>query len=292
MKILRKSIEAMRPHQWTKNLLIFAPLVFAHKFRELDLWLNCFLAFLSFCLLSSSVYLFNDLFDLKHDRIHPTKQRRPLASGELPAQTGLALAVLLLLLSVIPAVFLPAKFFLVPLLYLILNVLYSTRLKRIPIVDVFVLTSFYVMRLVAGGLVTDIPLSSWLKLFSFFLFLSLAFLKRHTESAEVFAATGEQTAGRGYALSDAQLLVNFGAISGFLAGLVFSLYLFQAETVKSYSRPQYLWLISPIFLFWMSRVWFRAGRGELKSDSVRFLIKDPESLICLAVVLLIGLASI
>jgi 4-hydroxybenzoate polyprenyltransferase len=282
----------MRVYQWSKNLLIFAPVVFAHKFRETQLWWNCFLAFVSFCLLASSVYLFNDLFDLKHDRSHPTKKNRPMASGALPVQTGAVLAVLLLLLSIIPALFLPAKFFLVPLIYVVLNFFYSARLKRVPIIDVFVLTSFYVLRLVAGGLVTDIPLSPWLKLFSFFLFLSLAFLKRHTESATVFAATGQETAGRGYTNGDFRLLVTFGSISGFLAGLVFSLYLFQAETVKNYSRPDYLWLISPIFLLWMSRLWFRAGRGEVQGDPVRFLIKDLESLACLAIVGLIGVASI
>ncbi|MEO6390975.1 MAG: UbiA family prenyltransferase, partial [Pyrinomonadaceae bacterium] len=240
----------------------------------------------------SSVYLFNDLFDLKHDRAHPTKGKRPLASGALPISAGMGLAIALLLISLVPAFFLPLKFWLIPAFYVGLNLLYSARLKRVPIIDVFVLTSFYVMRLVAGGLVTDIPLSPWLKLFSFFLFLSLAFLKRQTESATVFAAAGEEIAGRGYTQSDVRLLITFGSISGLLAGLVFSLYLFQAETVKSYSKPEILWLISPIFLLWMSRLWFRAGRGEVQGDPVKFLMMDWESLAFFAIVGLIGVASI
>lgn len=292
MSFVKPALKAMRVYQWTKNLLIFAPVIFAHKFRDSQLWWNCLLAFVSFCLLASSVYLFNDLFDLKHDRVHPTKKDRPLASGALPVQTGVVLAILLLLLSAIPALFLPLKFVAVPVVYVVLNFFYSARLKRVPIIDVFILTSFYVLRLVAGGSVTDIPLSPWLKLFSFFMFLSLAFLKRQTEAATVFAATGGETAGRGYFNGDYRLLIVFGAISGFLAGLVFSLYLFQAETVKSYSRPEYLWLISPIFLLWMCRLWFRAGRGEVQGDPVKFLIKDWESVFFFLAMGLIGFASI
>jgi len=175
--VLLAWFRAMRPHQWAKNVLVFLPLVAAHAFG-LDDVLAAVIAFCAFCLCASATYIVNDLIDLKHDRRHPKKSRRPFASGLLPVSGGYIVAPCLFSLSLVVAATLPSGFFFLLLIYTITTLMYSLALKAIAVVDVVVLGSLYVIRVVAGGAAVGLYLSPWLLAFSLFLFLGLALTKR------------------------------------------------------------------------------------------------------------------
>jgi len=179
--LLVKIIEAMRPAQWTKNFFIFAALVFARKFFDWPSFLKVAEAFLLYCLLTGSLYLFNDFMDLKEDRAHPIKSRRPLASGAIPP--GLALIIFSIgsLAALLWALALNWPFFLITVAYFLLQVAYSFKLKHIVILDIFVLASGFVIRVAAGGLVINVPISSWLLICTSLLALFIGMSKRRHE---------------------------------------------------------------------------------------------------------------
>jgi len=286
-------LRALRAHQWVKNLLVFVPLLLAHRVFEWELLLRCAWAFAAWSLCASGGYLFNDLLDAEADRRHPYKRRRPVAAGALGvrgaawASTALLAAGLALALA-----WLPASFGLWLLLYLALTVAYTTFLKRLVVVDVLVLAALYTLRVLAGGHAAGVEVSPWLLAFSMFLFLSLAFVKRYTELRTV--ADGAALARRGYAAPDAELLRNFGTASGYLSVLVLALYINQSrEVTHLYRRPELLWLIGPCLLYWLTRVWLLAHRGRLHDDPVVFTVKDPTSYaLGAAVALLIIVATV
>lgn len=281
----------LRVHQWLKNLLLFVPLIAAHQITKLDGWLALFLAFASFCLCASSVYIANDLLDLENDRQHPRKCKRPFASGIVPAWMGVVLAPLLLCSSFVLArhvggSFLPWLFF-----YFVLTCAYSWGLKRLIIVDCLILAMLYTLRIVAGAAAASMSLSFWLLAFAVFLFLSLAFVKRYAE-LEVQLLQGKKKAyGRGYYTSDAPLVQTLGITSGYSAVLVLAFYLNSDIVVKLYRAPVFIWGAVPVMLFWVSWMWMQAHRGKMDDDPLVFAVKDKASLlagVAFAAVLVIG----
>jgi len=178
---IRDLLQSLRPTQWTKNLFIFAPLVFAMDFFKPDRWLQTGAAFALFCLFSGSIYLANDVFDLEEDKRHPKKSMRPLASGRMAKSEAISSAVILAVLSLALAFVLNRNFFIVCLIYGILQLAYSLKLKHVVILDVFLIAAGFVLRVVAGGLVIDVPLSSWLLICTMLLALFLAMSKRRHE---------------------------------------------------------------------------------------------------------------
>ncbi len=273
-------VRALRVHQWIKNLLVFVPVLMAHRVLDAPAMTAAACAFLAWCLCASSVYVVNDLLDLEADRRHPHKRRRPLASGALNKKTAAVLVPVLLLPGLALAfLLLPPLFGLALLLYLSLSTAYSLFLKRLPIVDVMVLAGLYTLRVLSGGIAAGVAVSPWLLAFSMFLFLSLAFVKRYTElrSAASDDAHGE-TSRRGYAREDMELLKSFGTSSGYLSVLVLALYINQSrEVTLLYRSPWALWLIGPCLLYWVTRVWLLASRGRMHDDPVVFTVKDPVS---------------
>lgn len=277
---VRPALRALRAHQWIKNLLVFVPVLMAHRVADTPAMTAAACAFVAWCLAASGVYLVNDLFDLEADRRHPYKRRRPLASGSLDKRTAAALVPLLLLPGLALAfLLLPTLFGLALLLYLLMTTAYSLFLKRLPIVDVMVLAGLYTLRVLSGGIATDVAVSPWLLAFSMFLFLSLAFVKRYTELRA--SATDEAhgaTSRRGYTREDMELLKSFGTASGYLSVLVLALYINQSrEVTLLYRSPSALWLIGPCLLYWVTRVWLLAARGRMHEDPVVFTVKDPVS---------------
>lgn len=271
-------LRALRLHQWLKNLLVFLPLLAAHRAFDVSAMLNTALAFLAFGFCASGVYVLNDLLDLDADRRHPRKRGRPFAAGELRIAYGLVAAPLLALAGFALALLLAPAFAAVLLGYYALTLAYSLRLKRIVMLDVIVLAALYTVRIVAGGVATATPLSFWLLAFSMFLFLSLALLKRHTELVAVLGEGGERASGRGYDVSDLPLLQSLGGASGYLAVLVFALYINSAASEMLYRHPQLLWLLCPLLLYWISRAWMLAHRGGMHDDPVVFAATDRISL--------------
>ena len=275
LKALRR---ATRVHQWAKNVLIFVPLLLAHALHTRG-FLQALAAFACFSLCASSTYIVNDLLDIEADRRHPRKRRRPFAAGDLQAKTGILLSGALLGLSFLIAAFLPAAFLGYLLLYLVTTLSYSLYLKRIVLVDVVLLSGLYTLRLLAGAAATTIPISPWLAGFSIFLFLSLAFVKRFSELQNIRAAGQVPSNGRGYLLSDTEQMRSFGTSSAYASIVVFSLYISGRDVTGLYAHPQRMWLITPIMILWISRVWLLASRGELDEDPVIFAVTDRASLL-------------
>jgi len=271
---LRDVIEVLRIYQWVKNLLIFAVLIANNAFTDLDGCTKAGLAFLAFGLCASSAYLLNDLLDLQFDRLHSRKRERPFASGRLPPTLGLGLAVLLLLVAAIIAAFLPWFFAIVLATYFMTTSAYSLWLKRKVLVDVFVLASLYTLRVIAGAAAAAILPSFWLLAFSMFLFLSLAMVKRYAELNDCRDDSGAAAPGRGYNFADLEVLASLGASSAFTAVLVLALYINSDSVMPTYRLPQAIWLLCPLLLYWLSRLWILARRHRLDDDPIVFAAGD------------------
>jgi 4-hydroxybenzoate polyprenyltransferase len=275
-KWLKPLVRALRLHQWLKNLLVFVPLITAHRFFESDLVVKTFLAFLAFGLCASSVYLVNDLLDLEADRHHPRKWKRPFASGELSLFWGFGLVPLMLGLSFLFSLLLPLPFLAMLVIYYILNLAYCFYLKRMVLLDVIVLAGLYTMRIMVGSASIAIWPSSWLLAFSTFLFLSLALLKRYAELVTMEAESGVVQV-RGYEITDKGLLASLGSGSGYVAVLVLAIYISSGVAEIHYTRHQLVWLLCPLLLYWISYVWLIAHRGGMHDDPLIFTIRDRVS---------------
>ncbi|SAK79776.1 UbiA family prenyltransferase [Caballeronia ptereochthonis] len=280
---LRLVLREMRVYQWVKNFLIFLPLLASHRFTDLRvLGAEC-IAFVTFCFCASSVYLLNDMLDLDADRRHARKCKRPFASGELPLMVGIVLTVVLLLASAALAVLLPVDFIIVLACYFVTTVAYSFVLKRMLLVDVFVLAALYTARIAAGGAAGGITLSYWLIMFSVLIFLSLAMVKRYAElEALLQRSESGEAAGRAYLTQDLGILRSFGTASGYLAVLVLALYMNSADVTLLYRHQQALWFLFGLALFWISRIWMVTFRGQMHDDPIVFAIRDRLSLLVLA----------
>ncbi|MEE9405621.1 MAG: UbiA family prenyltransferase [Algisphaera sp.] len=273
-------LKLLRPHQWTKNLLVFVPLVAGHKLGELGLVFFAFLGFLAFCAAASAIYIVNDLVDIESDRVHQTKRKRPLAAGLVRIPVAMATAGVLLLAAGVLALMAGGAAFLGWVgIYLGLTTAYSFGLKRRVLVDVLLLAWLYTHRVMGGGVVVGIVLSHWLIAFSSFMFLSLAFVKRYAELSRT--QEGEINHRRGYRLCDLPLIGSVGPSCGLAATLVLALYIQSDMSATLYHRPHMLWLMLPLVLFWILRVWLLAFRRELDEDPITFAIHDRMSYVCL-----------
>lgn len=275
-------LKALRVHQWLKNILIFVPLIASHNLTNLPLIMQACLAFLSFGLCASSVYILNDLLDLNSDRHHATKHKRPFASGNMGILLGLGLLPVLLGTSIfIASVWLPTGFLVCLGIYYLLTMVYSFWAKNRIVIDVMFLAGLYTMRIIAGAAAIAVASSFWILAFSMFIFLSLAMIKRYSELFVALKAGKDQAKGRGYVVSDLPLLESLGGSCGYLSILVLALYINSPEVNVLYSQPKALWALCPILLFWISRVWFKTHRGEMHDDPIVFAAKDTISIIVL-----------
>jgi 4-hydroxybenzoate polyprenyltransferase len=271
---LQDYVRALRPHQWAKNVLVFVPLLAAHRATEAQALFQTLLAFIAFGLCASSVYVLNDLLDLPADRRHPRKRERPFASGLVPVIHGIPLTLGLLAAAFGLASLLPIEFVGALALYYVATSAYSFRLKRIVLIDVLILAGLYTLRVIAGGTAIGQPSSFWLLAFSMFLFMSLALAKRYSELLAVRQAGGAQAHGRDYYPSDLGTLIGLGSAAGYMAVLVLALYINSDDVREIYRLPEAIWLLCPLLLYWVSRVWLIADRGLMQDDPVVFALKD------------------
>ncbi len=179
--MIKYYFSSLRPKQWIKNFFIFATLFFSKNLFNPILVSKFLLAFVLFCLLTSAVYLINDILDLEKDRLHPQKKKRPIPAGEVSTRNALLLSIVLAVLSLSLSFFIGITFFLISLFYLVLNLLYSFILKKLVIVDVFSIAIGFVLRILAGSAIADIYVSNWLIICTFMLSLFLGFTKRRHE---------------------------------------------------------------------------------------------------------------
>jgi len=276
---LRATVRALRPHQWTKNVLVLVPLLAAHQMGDLGALAAALLAVIAFCLCASSVYVLNDMLDLEADRTHVRKSMRPFASGELSLTTGFALVPMLLAGAAAFAAFLPEKFQLSLAAYYVLTAAYSFALKRLLLVDTVALAGLYTLRVIAGAEAVSVALSFWLLLFSVFLFLSLAFVKRYAELDALRRQQRLQAMGRGYHVEDLSVLQSLGTAAGYLSVLVLALYINSPDIQALYHRPKAIWMLCVLMLYWISRMWMTAHRGKMHDDPVVYALQDRLSLV-------------
>jgi 4-hydroxybenzoate polyprenyltransferase len=285
-------LRALRPHQWTKNFLVFAPVLLSHRWAEPELLLRTAILFIAFSLLCSAIYIINDLLDLESDRRHRSKRHRPFASGSLSPETGVVVAFALV--AGCAAVIATSGLFAtagVLALYAILAVGYSVSFKRIMIIDVSVLAGLYCVRVYAGGVATGITISPWTFAFSLFAFTSIALMKRYSELFNVREAGLGQAHGRGYSTGDLPMIGAIGVGSGLLAVLVVALYITAPENSTLYSNPQMLSLLCPAVLIAISRLWVIAGRGEMHEDPLLFALRDRFSILLVLCVTAVALLA-
>lgn len=284
---LKPLLKAMRPRQWLKNLLVFVPMLAGHEF---DLWtLNASLvAFIAFSLCASSAYLLNDALDAQDDRVHPTKHKRPIASGALPLPLALMTSPLLALAAIALCAWFSPLLLLVVLIYFVSTVAYSIVLKRLLMVDIVTLAILYTLRVLGGSAATEIAPSFWLLAFSFFIFLSLALLKRHSELFNLARDGKEKTRGRGYTTADKTPIGIMGVNTAFVSVLVFMLYFNSSNVLEQYRNPAWLGGILPLLVFWLGRLWVLAFRGEVNEDPVLYVSKDKVSYVVIALCLLLS----
>jgi 4-hydroxybenzoate polyprenyltransferase len=287
---LRVFLKAIRVHQWAKNVLIFLPLLLAHRLA-LHAIAAAIVAFFSFSLCASATYIINDLLDIEADRQHPRKRNRAFASGNLSVPAGLAIVAVFLAAAFIATHWLPIYFLGWLCLYLVTTLAYSLALKRVVILDVVVLAGLYTLRMLAGAAATQVFISPWLAAFSIFIFLSLAMVKRFSELQNVLSAGATLSNGRGYLLNDIEQVRTFGTSSAFASVVVFSVYIGQPEVAGLYRHPERMWLIAPLMILWLCRVWLLASRGELDEDPVVFAITDRMSILMGLAAVLIALAA-
>lgn len=272
--------KVLRTHQWLKNLLLFVPFFATHQLTNVNSWMALLVAFMSFNLCASAVYIMNDLIDLESDRLHPRKRARPFASGQVPVWVGIFIAPVLLLIGLGMSSLVGGAFSSWLLFYFILTCVYSLKLKRLVLVDCLTLALLYTLRIIAGASAVENNLSFWLLAFSVFLFLSLSFLKRYAElTMHLKTSTKDKLHGRAYYNTDAPLIQNFGVTSGYAAIVVLSLYLNSEAVLALYKTPECIWGAVPVMLFWISWMWLQAQRGRMHDDPLIFAVKDKASLV-------------
>ncbi len=286
-------LKAVRLHQWAKNVLVIVPLLLGHAWFRANI-VAALVAFVSFGMCASATYILNDLLDLEADRRHPRKARRPFAAGDLSPLAGLAAVTGLLAASLALALLLPRLFASLPgaaplpqpygflkwlLIYTATTLLYSLYLKRKLLLDVFLLSGLYTVRILAGSAATGVPVSAWLAGFSVFFFLSLAFVKRFSEMEGLRERGGAVSFGRGYMVSDLEQLRALGTGAAYAAVVVVTLYINSPEVRPLYEHHRRLWLVVPLVLLWLSQVWLLASRGEMHDDPVVWAITDKRSLL-------------
>jgi 4-hydroxybenzoate polyprenyltransferase len=290
---VRATIVAARPHQWSKNLLLFVSPLAAHDLTDLRKLISLALAFVAFSLLASATYLVNDMLDLESDRRHPRKVRRPFASGALSIRTGLVAAGALFTAALLAAWVVGWPFIVILLTYLVITLGYSLKAKTAAIVDVITLASLYTLRIIAGTVAVQIPISSWLLAFSMFCFIALAVAKRCGEITGTNIDPGGKIVGRGYFGLDLEVLASMGVASSFCAVLVLCIYTTQPYVQARYASPELLWLVCPLILYALNRILMMARRGHMADDPIIFCARDKITIrigLCMAVI--VGLAAV
>lgn len=282
-------LEALRPHQWSKNLLVFLPLLAAQEFT-LAAAVAATLAFVAFSMAASSAYIVNDLLDLQDDRRHPTKRHRPFAAGVVPLRTGLVTLPLLLVLAMIAAGAVSWALFVIVAGYFATTLLYSLLLKHKPLIDVLTLALLYTIRAVGGAVAISVLVSPWLLAFCLSVFLCLAIVKRLTEIRKL-GHLASTTRIRGYVGDDVVILAALSAAAGFSSVLVLALYINSEAVRLLYTMPDLLWGVCVCLLYWVSRILLLANRGLIDDDPIVWAMTNRVSLATIALAGVVVLAA-
>jgi 4-hydroxybenzoate polyprenyltransferase len=269
--MLRGLVRSLRPHQWSKNLFVLAPLVFAHGLLSPLLLGRGLAAFAAFCAASSAVYLLNDVRDREHDRHHPLKRHRPIAAGTVPASAAVAAALVLLAAAGAIAAALGAAFGLVLAGYVALNLCYTLGLKEIVILDVLLISIGFVLRVLGGGAAVGVEVSRWLLLCTIFLALFLAFSKRrHEIELLVDRAADQRQVLTQYSPAFLDQMINVVTASAVVS---YAMYAIAPETSEKYDTQDLIWTI-PLVLFGIFRYLFLVYQRPEEKNPTEALLSD------------------
>ncbi len=287
----RDWLDALRVHQWSKNLLLFVPLILSRSFADPAAVLKVVYAFFIFSAVVSATYILNDLLDVDSDRRHPKKRERPLAAGRISARAASSAAALLLIVGFAAGAALGPAFAALLFLYLATTVAYSLSIKRIPFADVLTIAILFSVRVGAGAVAIPVFVSPWLFSFSLLFFLSLALSKRHVELIRATGKNDYTLDGRGYRPNDWPLTLAIGVASALASVVVMLIYIQEAaSSVGGFHDPDFLYPIAAAILLWVMRLWMLSHRGELDDDPIVFALKDRFSIalagICVALLAL------
>ena len=276
----------IRPHQWVKNVLVFTPLLMSHNFDFNNLILST-KAFIIFSLIASSIYVINDIVDLKSDQNHPFKKYRPLAAKLITVNHCKILILILLALVTVLLLNVNKEFIMIIISYFILSNLYTFFFKKIVIIDLLILSLLYTSRILGGGYIADTSTSLSLLLFSVFFFTSLAAVKRLIELVNIIRFKRKKIHGREYTIKHKKMIYWIAILTGWISILVLIFHINSPVVIKQYSFPDILWIICFVMLFWISRIIYVSNKGQIKDDPIVYAISDKISYLCLAIILFI-----
>ena len=285
------SLKLMRPHQWSKNLLVFVSMLVGHQYGDARLLALTTLCFLALCLVASAGYVVNDLVDLEDDRNHPQKKYRPLPAGDLSRTPALVLCVVLAIAGLTLGSLAGPYVLLCLFLYLLTSLAYTAWFKRKLLLDIIVLAGLYTLRILTGVAVLGSEPSFWLLGFAMFLFCSLAALKRFIEIQQRPEQALVAHSLRPYLPQDQPIIGMIGIVNGFLAVLVLAFYINSAAVTDLYEHAIVLWLMCPLFMYWIGRIWLLSSRSLVHGDPVVFALRDRASYAVLACALTILLTA-
>ena len=289
-KTLFQTLKILRPFHWSKNLLVFLPIVLAQKFNFQNFQIG-FICFVAFSLTASIVYILNDIVDIKYDKKHRYKKFRPLASGLINLKESWLLIFILLLIDIIFIKKLNVNFYILIFIYFLISNVYTLLIKKIIIIDIITLGTLYTLRIIGGGLALDITISIWLISFSFFFFFSLAGLKRLMEISDGPKNINFQIPGRGYFKRDQNFISVISSSTGMLSVLILILYLNSDDIQNLYSNSNVLWGVCIVLIYWILRINILAIRQEIRIDPIFFALKDKISYVCLLIITALILIS-
>tara|TARA_X000000950_G_C13855624_1_gene636421 strand:- start:399 stop:1292 length:894 start_codon:yes stop_codon:yes gene_type:complete len=276
----------IRPHQWVKNVLVFTPLLMSHNFDFNNLILSL-KAFIIFSLIASSIYVINDIVDLKSDQNHPFKKYRPLAAKLITVNHCKILILILLALVTVLLLNVNKEFIMIIISYFILSNFYTFFFKKIIIIDLLILSLLYTSRILGGSYIADTSTSLSLLLFSVFFFISLAAVKRLTELVNIVRFKKKKIHGREYTIKHKKMIYWIAILTGWISILVLIFHINSPVVIKQYSFPDILWIICFVMLFWISRIIYVSNKGQIKDDPIVYAISDKISYLCLAIILFI-----
>ena len=276
----------IRPHQWVKNVLVFTPLFMSHNFDFNNLILST-KAFIIFSLIASSIYVINDIVDLKSDQNHPFKKYRPLAAKLITVNHCKILILILLALVTVLLLNVNKEFIMIIISYFILSNFYTFFFKKIIIIDLLILSLLYTSRILGGSYIADTSTSLSLLLFSVFFFTSLAAVKRLIELVNIIRFKKKKIHGREYTIKHKKMIYWIAILTGWISILVLIFHINSPVVIKQYSFPDILWIICFVMLFWISRIIYVSNKGQIKDDPIVYAISDKISYLCLAIILFI-----
>ncbi|MGV8934394.1 MAG: decaprenyl-phosphate phosphoribosyltransferase [Gallionellaceae bacterium] len=282
-------LRLMRPHQWVKNTFVLTGLLFGHAWHSPNLVLHALMAFVAFCLISSTIYIINDIVDLEQDKLHPSKRKRPLPAGKISIASALRLAVILGLSGLLLGYFASVRVVVILLLYTAMNIAYSYSLKHIVILDVFIIATGFMLRILAGTLGLGIPPSQWLLLCGLMLTLFLGFSKRR---AEIITLSDDKSSQRKVLEEYSPILLD-NMIGITAAGLImsYSLYTMNAETILIQGTPNLIYTV-PFVIYGVFRYIYLLHHENRGTDTAKDLARDPHLLIAVSAWLLTTLLLI